>query len=65
MGKLYILSEYKLKKELKDLKKQLATRLEYCDKNGYNWFDHYSIRELHFKINGLKKRIKNEQEGSS
>lgn len=58
MGKVYLLEEYRLKKELKALRAQLTKRIEYCDKNGYLWLDHYTIKQLHDDIGSVIDKIK-------
>lgn len=60
-AKIYDMRIYRLKKELKDLELHLASKVESCEKHGYNYLDHYTLRDLNYRILVLKERIKNEQ----
>lgn len=58
MGKVYSLEEYRLKRDLKELRAMLTKRIEYCEKNGYLWLDHYTIKNLHEQIGSIVDKIK-------
>lgn len=58
MGKVYSIESYRLKREIKDLEEKLSKRIQYCEKNGYMWLDHYTIKDMHECINDLYDRLK-------
>lgn len=60
-AKIYNIEVYRLKRELKDLELHLVAKIESCEKYGYNWLDHYTLRDLNYKILVLKARIKDDQ----
>lgn len=65
MAKVYNLEEYRLKRELREARKDLRSKIEYCDKFGYLWVDHYTIKELHDRISLIVEKIKDVQQRSS
>lgn len=64
-AKVYNIVEYRLKRQLKELEADLAKRVRDGEKYGYGWFDHFTIKELNYKIEALKEKIKNEQQRST
>ena len=61
MAKIYSLSIYRLKKELKDLRLELDICMKHGETVGFGWIDHYTIKELHNKIEIVKQKIQDEQ----
>lgn len=64
MAKIYSYEEYRLRKLIKELQIDLSHKLEYCEKNGYLWIDHYTIKNISDSINHLMdqlERLKNER----
>ena len=57
MGKVFSLETMRLKRQLKELKEELSNRIKYCEKNGYIWLDHYTIKDLHQKITELNQQL--------
>ena len=57
MGKVVSLEKYRIIKQIRNLQEDLSARIDYCEKNGYVWIDHYTIREAHNKICELKKML--------
>lgn len=64
-AKIYPISVYRLKKELKQLRDELDACMKHGETVGFNWLDHYTIRELHSKIRIVKQKIQDEQERPS
>jgi hypothetical protein len=66
MGKVVSIDKYRIMKEIRSLQESLTARIEYCERNGYVWIDHYTIRQTHEKIGELKRKLEDTgDEGSS
>lgn len=53
MAKIYSFEEYKLRRLIRELRHDLCLKIEYCDRNGYLWVDHYTIKNLSERIDHL------------
>lgn len=65
MAKVYQIDLYRLKRELKELRQQLDSCLKHAESVGFNWIEHYKIRELQDKIFIVKQKIEDEQQRHS
>lgn len=59
MAKIYSFEEYKLKRLIKQNQEDLLSKIDFCDKNGYLWTDHFSIKMIGERIDELKKMLEN------
>lgn len=57
MAKVYSIETQRVKRQIKDLEEKLSSRIRYCEKNGYIWLDHYTIKEMHESIGKLQDRL--------
>lgn len=62
MGKVYFFETLKLRRQLRELQQILADRIKYCEKNGYIWLDHYTIKDLHEQIKDIKAQLGDDYE---
>lgn len=65
MAKIYSFEEYKLRRQLKDLKDDLSRKKKYCDEHGYMWIDHFTLQQLCKDILELENKIKSEHNEKS
>jgi hypothetical protein len=59
MAKIYSFEEYRIKRLIRDNQEDLLSKIDYCDKHGYLWTDHFSIKMIGERIEELKKMLEN------
>lgn len=59
MAKIYSFEEYKIRRLIRQNQEDLLSKIEYCDKNGYLWTDHYSIKMIGERISELMVMLEN------
>jgi hypothetical protein len=57
MAKIYSFEEYKIRRLIRENQEDLLSKIDYCDRNGYLWTDHYSIKMIGDRIEELKKML--------
>lgn len=65
MAIVYCIKRCRLLRELKHLREELTRKIEYCEKYGYLYVDHYSIRDISSRIDEVLEKLKNDEPGSS
>jgi hypothetical protein len=63
MGVVYCIKRCRLLRDLKMLREQLTSKIEYCERHGYLYVDHYSIRDVSAKIDSILEQLKDDEKG--
>jgi hypothetical protein len=64
MAKIYSFEEYKIRRLIRQNQEDLLSKIESCDKHGYLWTDHFSIKQIGDRIEELTtmlEDLKNEK----